>query len=46
VTQTFTQLAVETEDGRSATVIAVAPEEEFETSGALDVLRSFSVVQG
>jgi hypothetical protein len=46
VTQTFTQLAVETEDGRSATVIAVAPEEEFETSGALDVLRSFDVVQG
>ena len=43
LTQTFTQLAVETEDGRTATVIAVAPEEDYETSGVLDVLRSFSV---
>ena len=43
VTQTFTQLAVETEDGRSATAVAVAPAEELDTSGVLDVLRSLSV---
>lgn len=43
VTQTFAQLAVETEEGVSATVIAVAPAEVFESSGVLDVLRSFSV---
>lgn len=46
VTQTFAQLAVETEDGVSATVIAVAPAEQFESSGVLDVLRSFSVDPG
>lgn len=43
VTQTFAQLAVETEDGDTATVVAVAPAELFESSGVLDVLRSFSV---
>ena len=43
VTQTFAQLTVETEDGVSATVIAVAPAEQFDSSGVFDVLRSFSV---
>ena len=43
VTQTFAQLTVETEDGRSATVIAVAPVSDFESSGVFDVLRSLSV---
>lgn len=43
VTQTFAQLALETEDGVSATVVAVAPAEQFESSGVFDVLRSFSV---
>lgn len=46
VTQTFAQMAVETEDGRSATVIAVAPSAEFESSGVLDVLRTFDVTGG
>lgn len=46
VTQTFAQLAVETEDGVSATVIAVAPAEQFDSSGVFDVLRSFSVERG
>ena len=43
VTQTFAQLAVQTQDGVSATVVAVAPADLFERSGVLDVLRSFSV---
>ena len=43
VTQTFTQLAVQTEDGRSATAVAVAPADELDTSGVLEVLRSLSV---
>lgn len=43
VTQTFAQLTVQAEDGRTATAVAVAPADDFESSGVLDVLRSFSV---
>ena len=43
LTQTFAQLAVERENGSIVTAIAVAPEEEFDDSGAMEVLRTLTL---
>lgn len=43
LTQTFAQLAVERENGSIVTGIAVAPEEEFDDSGAMEVLRTLTL---
>jgi hypothetical protein len=43
ITQRFAQLTVELEDGALVTVVAVAPDAEFDDAGVLDVLRSLNV---
>lgn len=43
ITQRFAQLALERENGDIVTAIAVAPEEEFDDSGALEVLRTLTL---
>ena len=43
ITQTFAQLAVEVGDGSLVTVVAVAPEEEFDAAGVFGVLRTLNV---
>ena len=43
ITQRFAQLAVQPSGGAIVSVVAVAPEEEFDTSGVVDVLRTLSV---
>lgn len=41
-TEEYVQLAIEVDDELHSTVIAVAPAAEFEESGVLDVLRTFT----
>jgi hypothetical protein len=43
ITQRFAQLALQREGGDIVTAIAVAPEEEFDDSGALEVLRTLTL---
>lgn len=43
LTQTFAQLAVERENGSIVTAIAVAPADEFDDSGAMEVLRTLTL---
>lgn len=43
ITQRFAQLALQRESGDIVTAIAVAPEEEFDDSGALEVLRTLTL---
>lgn len=43
IRQRFAQLTVELQDGALVTVVAVAPDAEFDDAGVLDVLRSLDV---
>lgn len=43
ITQRFAQLAVQASSDVIVSVVAVAPEEEFDESGVVDVLRTLSV---